>query len=266
MKDYEKRLLDHLQNDNPPDVPLAEVRQAMGHIGQTVGNPLSKTEIALSITSYIWSVGVGAIILPAALPANLQTTVPVCLFGLTDMHGGYLRSFQINPFPGGWQLAAAVVPVGIVNFNAVNLPGWAFGFVQPGDMTFTYVDATGLFNIIVVIHCSNVAYGTFLNSFVSDLITISHIRYFVPNINQFVNPIIFGYQTLFGKVSTDSIDPRLYILGKDPQQAICDIPVNLPIDKNLMIGLQMSVFCQTINWILFVEKVEALTHERKNKK
>jgi len=254
MRDYEKRLLDHLQNDNPPDVPLAEVRQAMGHIGQTVGNPLSKTEIALTITSIFTSTagGPAVVIAPAGLPVNLQSSLPVIIFGLTDWHGGFLASFRNCPIGGGWVRQTGF---GIQGFN-INNP-----FAATGDMIFTYDDAlTTQANIII--HCNNVSYGTFLNSFVSDLITISHIRYFVPNINQFVNPIIFAYQTLFGKVSTDSIDPRLYVLGKDPQQQICNIPINLSIDKNLMVSLQMSVFCQAINWVLFVEKVEPLTHKK----
>ena len=97
------------------------------------------------------------------------------------------------------------------------------------------------------------------------MITISQIRYFVPNINQFVNPVFFGYQTLFGKTTFDSLDPRMYILSTSMQQAICDIPLNLPIDKNLMIGMQIDVFCQAINWVLFVEKVEPLTHKQRKR-
>lgn len=116
----------------------------------------------------------------------------------------------------------------------------------------------------IVIHCNNVDYGTFLNSFVSDLITLDTIRYIVPvaNINQLINPVIFATQTLFGKLATDNIDPRIYITNKDFQPQISDIPINLPIDKSIILGFNIDFNCQQLSLILFVKKVEALTHKR----
>jgi hypothetical protein len=143
--------------------------------------------------------------------------------------------------------------------------------VQKGDcvLTYNFVDINGvvpfnnIYNAEIIIHSDNVAYGTFLNSFVSDLITISAIRYIVPiaNINQFINPLVIGYQTLFGKATSDSIDPRNYITSKDFQQQICDIPLNLPIDKAVTCGMYMDFNCPQIDFILFVSKVEPLTHK-----
>ena len=266
MKFYEKRLLDNLQSDETQNVPLKNVRNAMGHIGQTVGNPLTKTEIVLTITTAFFD-NMGNLVLPAALPLNLQTYLPIYLFGLTDFNGAYLRMNTILPPSAGWLQAALV---GIVNPMGI----WGRDVFAPlpglnpvaGDMIMLFIDALAPnFLAWTCVHCNNVAYGTFLNSFVSDLITISHIRYFSPNINQFINPVVFGYQTLFGKTSWDTLDPRMYILGKDPQQNICDLPVNLTIDKNLMIGFQLIVFCQNVNWVLFVEKVEPLTHKLRRK-
>jgi hypothetical protein len=132
-------------------------------------------------------------------------------------------------------------------------------------MILLYVATVAAVNYaaLISIHCDNVAYGTFLNSFVSDLITIDTIRYIVSiaNINQFINPLLFAYQTLFGKLFTDSIDPRMYITNKDFQQQICDIPVNLPIDKAVMILTNINPACQNFSLMLFVSKVEPLTHK-----
>jgi hypothetical protein len=257
MKEYEKTLLNHLQDDSLPDVPLAEVRAAMGHIGQTVGNPLTKTEIAITITLNFFD-NVGNPIAPAALPANQQVNMPVYLFGLMDLMGGFLRNSVITAPLATW----AFINSRIVGYQ---LAAPVYGIGVFGDLVLQYQEPVTLNRSLICVHCNNVAYGTFLHSFVSDLITISHIRFFTPNLNQFVNPIVFAYQTLFGKVSTDSIDPRLYILGKDPQQLICDLPVNLAIDKNLMISFYMDTFIPAINLVLFVEKVEALTHKNKRK-
>jgi hypothetical protein len=163
--------------------------------------------------------------------------------------------------------------------NSLGIYGYNKSFclsndIAKGDLVQTYnyilrdvqpfgISKVDLHTAEVIIHCNNVAFGTFLNSFVSDLITINTIRYIVPiaNVNQFINPIKFGYQTLFGKTYTDDIDPRNYITSRDFQQQIADIPINLPIDKAVMVGTQINFDCQTFDMILFVEKVEPLTHK-----
>lgn len=138
--------------------------------------------------------------------------------------------------------------------------------VRRGDLVMTFsannYPAANLYTCEVIVHCNNIAYGTFLNSFVSDLITINTLRYSVPIafINQFVNPVTFIYQTLFGKTNTADIDPRNYITNTDFQQQICDLPLTLPIDKNITLNIPMNFDCTNYTLLLFVEKVDALTN------
>jgi hypothetical protein len=277
MRHYEKTLLSHLQEDNSQgkNDPLADVKNAMGEIAYVAGNPLTKTEITLNIDLFYFD-STGAVITPAFLPAFMQTSFPIYLLGLTDYYGGYVKeSLLINttpPYNGQVGLVPGVGArvYGIYYFNVLNI-GFAplVNELQYGDFIHYEVINTGLAfpltQIITLlrIRCQNVSYGTFLNSFVSDLITISNLRLIVPvvNINQYVNPLIFGYQTLFGKTFSDSIDPRMYITSTDFQQQICDIPINLPVDKAVMLGFQMLYDCQHMSIILFVEKVESLTHK-----
>jgi hypothetical protein len=283
MKSYEKRLLSRLQSEerNTNNLPLENIKKSLGSIRFVKGNPLTKTEITISIRTWFVQPGFG-IIAPNLLPANLQTSLPIWMFGLTDYYGGYNKSQIINPIRPGWFLyAQKFTGVALNGFNSPNSMGiWGYNMftvnspvtnsgISYGDFVICFADVDPNFNgnptfyAFVVIHCENVAYGTFLKSFVSDLITINTFRYIVPiaNINQFINPLIFGYQTLFGKVNTDSIDPRNYITSKDFQQQISDIPINLPIDKAVMLGFQLDIFCQNLSMILFVEKVEPLTHK-----
>jgi hypothetical protein len=270
MKKFEQKLLNHLQEDTiSNDVPLKNVREGLGSIAYVTGNPKTKTEITINIDTFIWDITGGAILAPAALPAAAQTSFPVFLFGLTDYYGGYNRSANLLPVQPAWVYfnnAAGFSPIGIwgLNLSAVG-NAYFLANIQRGDMIFLFnYFVVGVNNIyaMVRVRCQNVSYGTFLNSFVSDLITIDTIRYIVPiaNVAQLINPVIFAVQTLFGKVKVDSIDPRMYITNKDFQQQIADIPINLPIDKSLIIGFQVSVFCQNISWVLFVNKVEPLTH------
>jgi hypothetical protein len=266
MKDYQRRLLNHLQSDNSVSNkdPLQDVKNAMGEIAFVSGNPLTKTEITLNITTTFVINGGLIVIPPAALPPVLQTQVPVFLFGLTDYYAGFKRMFNVIPLINPWIVqfpgAIGVPPVGIFGFNmqySLN-PN-----IQLGDLVIWLNSPVG-FSCEIDIHCDNVAYGTFLNSFVSDLITIDTIRYIVPIafINQFINPLKFGYQNLFGKLFVDSVDPRMYITSADFQQQIADIPINLPIDKAVMLGTYLNYDCQNVSMILFVKKVEALTHKQ----
>jgi hypothetical protein len=281
MKRYEKNLLNHLQAEaSTTNVPLDAIRKGMGEIGFVKGNPLTNTNITLNISITYFTTGAPVVIIPfAALPAILQQTpLGIPFFGLTDFYGGYnstINLLNINTIPGfaNWHIIPSnglfggqQNSIGIFVYTLSLIPN-IYNSILPsnGDMIFLYIATVAAVNYgaLVTIHCDNVSYGTFLNSFVSDLITIDTIRYIVPiaNINQFLNPLIFAYQTLFGKIFTDTIDPRMYITNKDFQQQICDIPVNLPIDKAIMILTNIDPACQNFSLMLFVSKVEPLTHK-----
>jgi hypothetical protein len=154
---------------------------------------------------------------------------------------------------------------GINCFNAFPFYIASDPFIQLGDLILHYFDPLANWGVVIIVHCNNVAYGTLLQSFWSDLIIVNQLRLIVPiaNINQLANPLIFGYQTLFGKVFTDSVDPRMYQTSQDFQNQICDIPLTFPIDKALFSCFNLSVFCQQMSIILFVQKVEPLTLRKK---
>jgi len=264
MKRSEKVLFYKLKNKEK-EQPLSNVRKALGSVGFAKGNPFTKTEISIQITM-AYDDGLGNVIAPAALPPALQTFIPFYLFGLTDFYGAYLRGTQIVPAGFGWGWSGALNSFGIFGLDVFGVfPGLNPVF---GDLIISFIPnppVLGVNGATVCIHCNNVAYGTFLNSFVSDLITISVLRYIVPiaNVNQFVNPLVIGTQSIFGKVDYDSIDPRIYITPKDFQQQISDIPINLPIDKSVLVCSRLNFDCQFISFVLFVQKVEALTNRPK---
>jgi len=267
MKNYETQLLSHLQSSElrEENVPLANVKKSIGKLAYVKGNPLTKTEITLNIEVITFNVGGGGLQYPGQ--------VPIYLFGLTDYYSSYVKSSLINPLNNLylWNNVFGIVGKE-VNIDTVNgaFPGLAY---NKGDFAMFLSDdplpahAAMNFFMAVRISCQNVAYGTFLNSFVSDLITIDRLRLIVPiaNINQYINPLTFGYQTLFGKTFTDDIDPRMYITSTDFQQQICDIPVNLPIDKSVFLTFKfnpgVNLALTTMSMILFVSKIEPLTHK-----
>jgi hypothetical protein len=282
MKRYEKRLLGHLQEDNSQSKqdPLADVKNAMGEIAYVSGNPLTKTEITLKINNYFLDRDFNVVPFSDLPIGYAAESLPVFLLGLTDFYGGYkCEERNINSQADNkWIFKGVTYDTysGIVgnSFFTTGITGLD-NVIERGDLVTLFAPANtnpgfppvlpggSVFFAMQVIHCNNVAYGTFLNSFVSDLITINTLRLIVPiaNINQYVNALRFGYQTLFGKSFWDSIDPRMYITSTDFQQQICDIPINLPIDKAVMLGFLMLTTLASMQIILFVEKVEPLTHK-----
>jgi len=251
---FERQLLNELSGTTIPEQPLKNVLDNMGELRAVEGNPLFKAEITVNVSLTFWT-GAWNPIAPAALPANEQTLIPYTLFGLTDFYGGYSAARLLYPPPAPWLPNQYVINghMGIV-FPA-GVP------TVPGDMVQAYDDPVTNNVALVVIHCTNIAYGTFLNSFVSDLIKINQIRYIVPaaNINQLQNTLTFAYQTLFGRLKTDSVDPRMYQTPADFQNQIADIPLSFPVDKNLFICNFMEFDCPQVTFVFFVNKVEPLT-------
>ena len=260
MKRHERTLFNHLQEEKKSNDILSNVKNALGEVKHVVGNPLTKTEIKLQIRVAYYD-NIGVYTLPVALPANLKTNLSLFLFGYTDFESGFIKTNLIIPAGFGWYKPIVLNSLGIYGKD-VFLTGVPELQLVSGDLVLSFTDvATSGWQGFVVIHCENVAYGTLLSSFADDLITIDLIRYVVPiaNVNQFINPITFGTQSIFGKIATDSIDPRMYITNKDFQQQIADIPVNLPIDKTLFCGIPITYDCLSMQFVLFVKKVEPLT-------
>jgi hypothetical protein len=53
----------------------------------------------------------------------------------------------------------------------------------------------------------------------------------------------------------------MFITPSDFQQQIADITLNLPIDKNIGLIIPFDFDCTVFNLILFVDKIEPLTHK-----
>jgi hypothetical protein len=114
----------------------------------------------------------------------------------------------------------------------------------------------------IQIHCNNVPYLTLVDSLGSDLITINMIRYTVllALVAQLGNQITLIMQTLFGKTSTDTLDPNTYITSNTFNANIADIPLTLPVDKNLILATVVNFDCVQFTWTLTVAKIQKLTN------
>lgn len=269
MKTARRKLFETLQDKKiiSSEEPLSNVKKGLGSLGYLQGNPLTKTEILINIRLIFYDLATGLDIAPAAVPAAFQTQIPVYLFGLTDFFGGYNRMQTLvpaipqwvnPPFPWLGAFPYGIYEVTGADGGSLNIRATA----QPGDMLQFYGDITPLSNLgaAIVIHCENVAYGTLLNSFVSENIVLDRIRYITPAANptQLDNPITLATQSIFGKTFSDKIDPRMFTFNSSPQANLVDIPLNSPITKDVMMGFYMNFDCPNVSFVMFVKKVENL--------
>jgi hypothetical protein len=253
-------------------------------IQQIVGNPPFKAEISLQVFVRYYSqavVGTPAAVVP---PAGQQTNLPLYIFGYIDWMSRYAKSRQTLVGGGGWAYAdMAVKNIGDNSADAFVYPlphaaaavGYTCGtlfnnLTQNGDVLFCipmagFVAGAAATTVIaeILVRCPNVAYTALLAALASDKITLNMIRYTVPAaaVAQFAQQITIIKSSLFGKTSTDTLDPQTFITPSTFQPQICDIPITLPIDKNVTLATQViytAVVPIQLTWTLTVSTVNKL--------
>lgn len=264
MTEAEKRLYRQLSGSNSLEVlPGGQVSKSGGvnaEISQIVGNPAFKAEITLQVFTRYYSqavVGTPAAVVP---PAGQQTNLPIYLFGNIDCNANYARCRQIVPGGAGWTYAdTAIIKVGSGRTGYFPLPhaaasveyisGSIFNnLTQNGDLLFItpmagFVAGAAATTVAAetIIRCPNVPYASLLSALSSDLITLNMIRYVVPAaaVAQLGQQLTLIKSSLFGKTSTDTLDPQTFVTPGTFQPQISDIPITLPIDKNFVMATEM---------------------------
>ncbi len=288
MTDAEQALLEKLQGSDSLELvkggQISTSRGVGAALSQIVGNPPFKAEISLNIHTRYYSqaaVGTPVVVAAAAIPVAQQTTLPVYIFGNSDFAANYARARQIVPGGGGWNYADMKVIIGgkgEVGYHP--LPhaaasveyqsGTVFNnLLNNGDVLFVipmllFVAGVAGTTITAEIQvtCANVPYTTLIDSLSSDLITLNMIRYTVGAllVAQLTNQITLIRQSLFGKTNTDTLDPNTYITGGTYNPNIADIPITIPIDKNLVLSTVINFDAILINWVVTVATIKKLTN------
>lgn len=253
-------------------------------IAQIMNNPQFKAEISFNFSVKFYSqavVGTAVEVLAAALPAGQKTTYPLFIFGTSDYQGNYAKVRQLIP-QSSWDLTKmAIVQGGDMSKAAYRPLGTNIEYtigsvvnnrVQAGDLLFVIpmvgfvAGAAGTtISCEVLVRCTNVAYLTLLNSLSSDLITLNMIRYTVDTTQtaQLQNQITIVAQTLFGKAATDTLDPNTFVTGQTYNRNIADIPLTLPVDKNLILATNVNYDVVSFSWTCTVSKIDRLTNVKR---
>lgn len=252
-------------------------------INQIVGNPAFKAEVTLQVFVRFYSQAVVGTPVAAVPAAGQQGDLPLYLFGNIDYASNYSRGRQLVPGAAGWTYAdLAVFPVGNGEVGYQPLPhaaasveyisGTVFNnLTLPGDVLFLIpmagfvAGAAGTTHTAeILIRCPNVPYASLLAALSSDLVTLNMIRYVVPvaAVAQLARQITFIKGSLFGKTATDTLDPQTFITPGTFQPQIADIPITLPIDKNLIAAttiMYTAVVPIAFTWTLTVSAINKLT-------
>ena len=273
-------------SDSLETVPGGSVSRSANinaEISQVVGNPTFRAEITLQFFVRYYSqaaVGTPAAVVP---PAGQQTNLPLYVFGNIDRSSNYGRGRQIVPGGAGWTYAdMAIIDVGNGRTGYFPLPhaaasveyisGTIFNnLTLPGDLLvlipmagFVAGAAATTVTAEILIRCPNVPYVSLLAALSSDLITLNMIRYVVPvaNVAQLGQQVTFLKSSLFGKLSTDSLDPQTFITPGTFQPQIADIPIIIPIDKNVGFATEIiytAVVPMLFTWTLTISSINKLT-------
>lgn len=264
----------------------ASVSKGIGAaLSQIMGNPPFKAEINVNVSVKYYSQAVPGIpveVAAAALPAAQKTNYPVYFFGQSDKASHYRKARQLvnsvawntgdmSVIDGGNLQGSPIYPDPAAGGEILPyaLGSLTNNLLLPGDVLLAipmqlFVQGVAATTIVaeVLIRCSNVGYGTLIDSLSSDLITLNMIRYTVDAAQtaQLANQIEAIYQSLFGKASTDTIDPNAFITGGTFNPNISDIPVTIPIDKNLVLATLANYDVVSFSWTLTVARIDPLTN------
>jgi hypothetical protein len=287
MTENERRVYNQLRgrSNSMELLPGGEVSTSEGvnaQINQIVGNPAFKAEISLQVfVRYYSQAAVGTPV--AAVPAaGQQGNLPIYFFGNIDYASNYAKARQLVPGAAGWIYGdMGILPYGDGRVAYDPLPHAAasvkyisgtvfFNLAQPGDLIFL-IPMTGFVagaagtthTAEIQVRCPNVPYTTLLNAISSDLFSLNMIRYVVPAaaVAQLANQITLIKTSLFGKTSVDTLDPQTFITPGTFQPQIADIPITLPINKNIIVATTMT-YTATVpivfTWTLTVQSVSKL--------
>ena len=288
MTQAERELYERLQGSDSLELQkggqISTSKGVGAALSQIVGNPPFKAEVSLTIQIRYYSqaaVGTPVVVAAAAIPVAQQTTLPVYVFGQSDYSGNYTRARQIVTGGGGWTYAdMKLIKGGGGEVGYHPLPhaaasveyqsGTIFNnLLNPGDLLLCipmagFVAGAAATTITAEVHitCANVPYLTLVDSLSSDLITLNMIRYTVGAllVAQLTNQITLIRQSLFGKTNTDTLDPNTYITGGTFNPNIADIPITIPIDKNLVLATVLNFDAGIVNWVVTVATIRKLTN------
>ncbi len=254
------------------DAPVA-VNPGATQLASSKGNPSFAAQFDIQSLLKFFSVvdatgvftGLTAAQLVAAVPA-LGTQLPLFLYGNSDFAAGFKKLQQAFPLSGGWVYGEpSIYGKDLIRINGSFIDATVAAQLQKGDLVQpVYFDAGATTYVgLAIIRCTQVGYGTLLDSLNSDRFIMNMIRYIMADttavgLAQYNNNIFIMKQSLFGKFDSDFVSPTSFKMPEQFQPGIIDVPIKKGIDKQIALASYQNYDAVTVQWSLFVEYVEKL--------
>jgi hypothetical protein len=259
---------DNYFEEDSADAPVIS-KKPMGGIsmGKTKGNPAfsAQFDIAAYVKFYTLTSGAYTGIAASALSATLKTKLPVFLFGFNDWRSGYPKMIQTFPV-SVWSYSIPFI-YGKSEVTSLALDSTVKADLIAGDLVIPFTSAlpgSGTTSLaLVIIRCTQVAFGTLLESLASDRFVLNKIRYVVPDetatsLAQYAQNIGMFKQSLFGKFDSDYLSPNSYKVPEQQQKNLIDIPLKIGIDKQRALSTYINYDVSYFSWSIFVWTVKKL--------
>lgn len=231
-------------------------------------NPKFEATHTLSFKTRYFTLNGGAYtqIAAAALNAALQNALPFFLYGFNDFASGYKKiksQFAIN---SNWSYGRPGI-VGKDDFSEFGFDATVLAELQTGDMVIPFTSAlpgAGTTTLALnIIRCSEIGYGSLIESLASDKFQFNGIRYVLDDalqIGQYNNQINFLHVSIFGATAlNDFLVPNTSKIPNQFQNNIIDIPIKGSfgrVDKYSTLGFLNLYTNINQSWTVFCRQVD----------
>jgi hypothetical protein len=277
LTNAEQRLNTALRNGSPSfesyfskhadNAPVLQSQGSNTEVLASKGNPAfsAQFDVQVFLKYYTLNGGAYTVVAPAALAPALKVKLPVFLFGHADFQAGFAKMKQSYPVTG-WTYGTPGI-YGKDLFTPYAFDATVQADLENGDMVMPFTSALpggGTTSLaLVIVRCSQVAYGALLGSISSDLFVMNMIRYVLPDTTQqaqYQQKLGIYYQSLFGKFDSDSLSPNSYKKPEQMQTNIIDIPLKRGIAKQDILASYIIYTNVETDLSFFVFSVDKLTN------
>jgi len=261
----ERQLMKKLRRmDHADENIIAPIVQGNGLVTMGPGkyNPPFKAQIQTQILKYYFTeaAGVYTEIAAAALHATLKVSLPFYLFANADFAAGYAKlqaqfdysTWTPQPPVRFGKDYPATPPLGVWDSTVL-------AKLRGGDVVLpcTALAVGGNdYLCLTVIRTSDVPMATLLDATNSNTFNINLIRYTVTagQETQFANAILVTDETMFGKFSSDPINPESFKNPEQQQDNIIDIDAKVDINKQKGLASMADFDVVSLRWNLFISQ------------
>lgn len=252
-----------------PVVSSGQPSNSLGKVGQGMYNPKFIAQIQLRMLKLYYTEvgGVYTPILPAALGAGLNVSLPFFLFLNLDFAAGYAQLKQKFPQPL-WVYNAPVVwgkDQPLSSTRPLANGKWDAGvtaLLRDGDVIIPFTATVGGINYVAftIVRANDIAYASLLSATDSNTFGINLVRFKVAlgQEAQFANSVVLANETMFGKVTTDPVNPESFQSPQDQQPNILDMDVQVDINKQKGIASAANFDVVALTWNVFIDKTSKI--------